>query len=109
MSVSDIVVEDLPEWVRDDEALYNSCIGGAISESAYLSGLVDSGLADAKVQDRIIYNAAQLSALAESELPDPVGTSGCCGEDLSAHLEPIAEALEGKIWSAKIYARKPIL
>lgn len=107
MSVSDIVVEELPGWVRDNETLYNSCIGGAISETAYLSGLVDAGLADAKVQDRIVYTASQLSALAEAELPEPDESSGCCGEDTSTQLGPITEALAGKIWSAKIYARKP--
>jgi SAM-dependent methyltransferase len=107
MSVSDIVVEDLPEWLRNNEVIYNSCIGGAISEPDYLNGLTAAGLCEAKVQDRVIYDATQLAALAESELPESVNASGCCGQDLYAQIKPIAASLEGKIWSAKIYARKP--
>jgi hypothetical protein len=50
---------------------------------------------------RLVYDADQLEAIAGSE-------SGCgCGlgkEELGAY----ARSLDGKVWSAKIYARKPL-
>ncbi|MHC4209427.1 MAG: arsenite methyltransferase, partial [Planctomycetota bacterium] len=62
--VSDIVVEDLPEALRRNEAIYNSCIGGAISEPAYLDGLRRAGLDDVEVRQRHVYDASQLEGLA---------------------------------------------
>ncbi len=101
MSVSDIVAEDLPEWVRDDPSLYNSCIGGAISEADYLRGLAEAGLVDVRVEERLPYDAAQVDALIESERVEP---SSCCGPGGG---ESLAEALGGRVWSARVTARKP--
>jgi len=67
MLVSDIVAEELPDWVLTNDALHNSCIAGAISEGEYLDGLRQVGLVDTEVRDK----------------------------------------MAGKVWSAKIYARKP--
>ena len=58
--VSDIVAEEIPAWLRDNESLYNSCIAGAISEEDYLAGLRAAGLADVEVRERLVYEAVQI-------------------------------------------------
>ena len=113
MLVSDIVVEELPDWVRQNEALYNSCVAGAISEEEYLAGLHEAGLTDVEVKERIVYDAAQLDAFISSELEDTGLTEKleaptCCGTPSGdGSTSGLALAMAGKIWSAKVHARKP--
>ena len=103
MLVSDIVVEALPDWIRSSQYLYSACVAGAIDETAYVSGLEAAGLAEVEVRDRLVYNAAQVCGMIASEVPtDELAASG---EDM---LQKVAAELEGKIWSASIYARKPL-
>jgi arsenite methyltransferase len=102
MLVSDIVAEDLPEEIRQSAELYSSCIGGAISEKEYLAGLREAGLTDVEVRARLVYDAAQLEGFAASELE---GACACAmGKE---QLNEAARTFVGKIWSAKVYARKP--
>ncbi|MDI7267428.1 MAG: arsenite methyltransferase [Myxococcota bacterium] len=108
MLVSDIVVRDLPSWVAQSFAMYASCVAGAISEDDYLVGLRNAGLADVAVRERLTYDGAQIAAFVESDLPDLAKTSPCCGASVDAGaIRAAAEALSGKIWSAKFFARKP--
>ncbi len=108
MVVSDIVVSDLPQWVRTNERLYNSCVAGAISEEAYLDGLRQAGLTNVEVSERIVYEAGQLEGLIKSELPDQTESVACCAAGAGAgSLADVAKTLSGKIWSAKFHARKP--
>lgn len=100
VSISDIVVEDLPAWVKDDQALYSACVAGAISETAYLHGLRDAGLTDVDVIERLVYDEVQLEAFMTSELPE---TRGGLNEERSRQL---AREMVGKVWSAKFSARK---
>jgi len=103
MLVSDIVATGLPEEIRRSSALYSSCIAGAIGEDEYLEGLRGAGLVDAEVRARLVYDADQLEEIAGSE-----GESACgCGMG-KTELAAYARTLAGKIWSAKIYARKPV-
>lgn len=102
MVVSDIVAQDLPEEVRQAADLYASCISGAISEEEYLAGLRDAGLVEVEVRDRLVYDAAALEALASSDLESACGCAGGKAELLS-----VARTLAGKVWSAKVHARKP--
>jgi SAM-dependent methyltransferase len=74
MSVSDIVAEELPEWVQADEVLYNSCIGGAISEAAYTEGLSRAGLEDVAVEERLPYDSVQMEELLVSDVVEASGT-----------------------------------
>ncbi len=102
MLVSDIVASDLPDEVRRSSVLHSSCIGGAISEDQYLAGLRAVGLVDVEVRARLVYDADQLEAIASSE-----GESACgCGTG-KTELLAFARDLAGKVWSAKVYARKP--
>ena len=107
MLVSDIVAADLPAWILESEALYSSCIAGAISEEAYLDGLRDAGLTDVEVRERIHYSGSQLEALIRSELPDNETVAACCETSGVGSISEAARSLDGKIWSAKIFALKP--
>ncbi len=104
MLVSDIVARDLPEWVRKNAVLYGSCIAGAISEEEYLAGLRAVGLDEAAVRERVVYDSLNLQKIVASKL----STISCCGVD-DKSSEEIAAAVSGRVWSAKIYARKPAL
>jgi SAM-dependent methyltransferase len=108
MSVSDIVVQDLPQWVQNDPRLYSGCVAGAISEQEYVQGLRDAGLTDVEVTGRVVYDVDQLAALVRSELSVKGPEAGCsCGsadEDLALD---IAEDMAGRIRSLQFTARKP--
>ncbi len=104
--VSDIVVEDLPQLIRNNEALYHGCIGGAINEADYLAGLRNAGLTETEVRKRFVYDAAQLEYLLGEGLHGSDGGT-CCGlGDGAADAHSVAESIAGRIWSAQIYARK---
>lgn len=98
-SVSDIVVEELPEELRRHAALRSACIGGAISEAAYLGGLRAAGLCDVEVTERLVYDKAQLMNVVS--LDDAVA-AGLTPE----FVETAAERAAGKVWSAKISGRR---
>ena len=109
MIVSDIVVEDLPGWVRSSGSLYCGCIGGALSEEEYLEGLARAGLTEVEVRDRLVYDAEQLRAFLQLEVTGSTETDPCsCGDYLAGRLlGRAAEILEGKVRSALFFARKP--
>ena len=119
MLVSDVVVTDLPDSVRQNQALYNSCVAGAISEDEYVDGLRRAGLMDVEVRERIVFDALQLRGFIESELQEydgvasstSSGSESCCCGPAAATATPtneVVESLVGKIWSAKFFARKPV-
>jgi SAM-dependent methyltransferase len=97
--VSDIVVEGLPEALRDNVALYSACVAGAVSEEEYVAGLRRAGLADVEVVDRLVYEKEALRAIAEEEL----GACGCT----AGLLDFAVGAMTGKVWSAAFTARRP--
>jgi arsenite methyltransferase len=102
MLVSDIVARDLPREVREIAEMYSSCIGGAISEEEYVAGLREAGLVDVEVRARLVYDAKQLEGIAGSDLE-----AICDCAQAKSMLPTIARTLTGKVWSAKVYARKP--
>lgn len=107
MLVSDIVVRDLPEWVRRDETLYCSCVAGAISEEEYIEGLRQAGLADVEVRDRLIYEVSQLESLIRSDLPEVSQSVERRGCDAGPFVHNVAQSLAGRMWSISVFARKP--
>ncbi len=60
------------------------------------------GLVDVEVRDRLVYDAEQIEGLAASDFES---LCGCAGD--KAQLLSLARTLAGKMWSAKVYARKP--
>ena len=98
-SISDIVVEELPAWIRESAAAWSACVAGAISEEHYLQGLRDAGLTDIEVTGRIVYEPAQLKAILCEDIP---------GLELEpAMIDSLLEEHAGKVWSARISGRKP--
>ena len=108
MLVSDIVVEDLPEWVRENKALHTACVAGAISEEEYLEGLRAAGLENVEVRGRFVYDASQLKGLIQSDLADAGeevrNLAAAAGEKT---VREAAGSLAGKVWSAMFRGRKP--
>jgi len=107
MLVSDMVVDDLPQALRDNEALYNGCIGGAISEAEYLQGLRDAGLVDVEVRKRFVYDAEQLGYLLGDGLHGE-DDGACCGVGPNGAEDAgdVAARLAGRVQSLQIYARR---
>jgi SAM-dependent methyltransferase len=101
MQVTDLVAKGLPRAVRGDLDLYCSCISGAISEEDYIAGLEAAGLVDIEVRERLGYEVPELEAVIES---DRITADSCCK---SRSVRELAEQCDGKVWSAKIFARKP--
>ena len=108
ISISDIVVEDLPDWLRSSAAAYCACLGGAIAEGEYIAGLRAAGLGAVEVTDRLVYTKEQLVELVESELDGRTApASSCCGASLGDLARQLAPGFDGKVWSARFAARKP--
>lgn len=101
VSISDIVVQDLPDWARNSPALRSGCVAGAIDEASYIAGLQAAGLSDVEVTDRLVYDLDTVADFLDSEelgnLMDMDATT----------LRKVATELVGKVWSARFVARKP--
>lgn len=100
-SISDIVAEDLPVFFRDNAALRNACVSGAISEKEYVAGLEKAGLTDVRVTERVVYDASQIRGF--------VGSSSLPPELLALGEEKImalASQVAGKVWSARFEGKK---
>ncbi len=97
-SISDIVVEELPDEIRSHAAAYAACVAGAIREDEYVAGLEAAGLEDVEVSERIVYTAEQIRGIVGSDLE----SFGLSPDALAGGLE----ALEGKVWSARFRGGK---
>ncbi|MBA7498062.1 Arsenite methyltransferase [subsurface metagenome] len=97
MVVSDMVGENIPEWLRENKNLYSACISGVISEKEYLSGLRKAGLEKVKVSERIIYQSDELESFVKSE------------PEISKVIKRIIREPDIKVASVKISAYKPAL
>ncbi len=108
MLVSDIVAEDLPDWIHENGILYSSCVAGAISQVEYINGLRQAGLVDIEVRDRLVYDVSMLKGLVESELADADSSIAELMESVGPEkAAELIQQVEGKIASINIYARKP--
>ncbi|GMU91058.1 MAG: hypothetical protein AMXMBFR4_01160 [Candidatus Hydrogenedentota bacterium] len=109
MSVSDIVAQDLPWWMRKSMKLYSACIGGAISEEAYVAGLRAAGLESVEVRERLVYEREHVEGFVRGILPSFMGgLAKPLQVAVAKLLVPLAGTVAGKIWSAKFYAVKPV-
>ena len=106
--ISDIVVEDFPARLRDNESLYISCIAGAIGEEEYLEGLRRAGLVEVEALERARHDVSQLRFQAPADLFDTDRETGRAGRETArTSLEEAIPALEGKVYSALLVGRKP--
>jgi ubiquinone/menaquinone biosynthesis C-methylase UbiE len=97
MIVSDMVGENIPEWLRENKSLYSACISGVVSEKEYLSGLRKAGLEKVKVSERIVYQSDELESLIKSS------------PEISKDIKRIVKEQDIKVASVKISAYKPAL
>ena len=104
MLVSDMVAQDLPPELLAIPAARSLCISGAVTEEEFLDGLRVAGLTGVEVRDRLVYDASQIAGYAGTVLGD-----SCCGgeKNVTDMVREHAKSLEGKVWSAKVYARRP--
>lgn len=101
-SISDIVVETLPQSVRDFAAAYHACIAGAISEQEYLAGLRAAGLEDTQATERFVYELEHLRGLVGTDL-ELQDAEPAALDQIMAELEK----LPGSVASVRISGRKP--
>lgn len=109
MLVSDIVVKNLPDWLRQNDQLYTACVGGAISEEDYLAGLRETGLDNVEVRNRLVYDASQILSFFETE-EIPGLKEIIEGQPLESHenlIHQMTMSAVGNVWSAEFYAKKP--
>ncbi len=64
------------------------------------SRLRRAGLQAVEVRDRLVYDCCQIEALYRDELADATAVP-------DESLRRAAQAVDGKVWSAMFYARKP--
>ncbi len=103
VSISDIVIERMPGWLRRSSRLHSACVAGAISEAEYLAGLERAGLAEVTVSERLVYGGGQLRELARSEAGTVRGPRWL-RRVVGALLGRLAAGFEGRVWSAKFVA-----
>ena len=110
MLVSDIVVKNLPDWLRRNNQSYTACVGGAISEEEYLAGLSAVGLTNVEVRNRFAYDDFQIKAFFETEeIPGLKEIIDCHpSENHENMIKQMTENAVGNVWSAEFYAKKPV-
>ncbi len=102
MQVSDIVAENLPENIKNIPEIYNSCLGGAVSEEEYMGLIKNAGLKNALIKSKFVYESAMLKGIIKSELPN----SSCCAGAIEKMIDEIVPVMDGKVASVKVYAEK---
>ena len=108
MLISDIVVEDLPDWVGQHADLYAACLSGAVSERTYRALAEAAGLTTVETRDTLAYDKAALRQLIADDLPVAVGSlAGRLGLTEAAMLDKVVADLSGKVKSINLYGRKP--
>ncbi|WP_063299378.1 methyltransferase domain-containing protein [Pseudovibrio sp. WM33] len=106
--ISDMLAEDLPDWLHMHQDLLSVCISGAVSEAAYLEYAGNSGLTALTVLDRMTYEDAVLKQLIKDELPVALEElARQLGLSTDAMLDKAANELSGKVKAIKLYGEKP--
>lgn len=94
-AVSDVVVEgDLPEAVRRDMEMYVGCVSGALETHEYEEKLAKAGFTDIGLEPTRRYQFSQLEG-------------AWAPKGVQAMTEDEKRALDGKIFSAFVRAKKP--
>ncbi len=110
ISISDIVAESIPWWVKKSGILNAACMSGAISEKDYLKRLHMAGLIECNIVERQFYEPSQLAFIVMENLPKAFTKLSCCGTNIiESILTKLAQPISKKIWSAKISAKAPVL
>jgi len=105
MLISDIVVEDVPDWVRVIARRFNPAVAAAIGEEIYVAGLKEAGMGAVEIKARHPYDRATLLSMIRSDLVEGNGPwlLRKAGATLAA---PVANAAAGKVVSIKVFAQR---
>ncbi len=108
--ISDIVTDDLPDWVSLHADLYAACIASAVSQEEYLHAAETAGLHDLRIIDSLEYDEAALRHLVKEELPIALDALALrFGLSIEAMLDKAVSDLQGKIRSIKLWGMKPAI
>jgi SAM-dependent methyltransferase len=106
--IADLVVDDLPDWVRTYAGDGAAWLRGVVSEAEHKRCAETAGLVDVRIVGRTPLDAGMVRVLIEEELPIALGEIAARFEmGKSAFLDMAADALAGRIVSIKLRARKP--
>ncbi|MGI9382487.1 MAG: methyltransferase domain-containing protein [Methyloligellaceae bacterium] len=109
MLISDLVANDLPDWVHASKDLYAACVSHAVSEAQYLAAAEAAGLSDVAVVDRMTYGQAELRVLVRDELPVALeALADRLGKSADETLEFVVRELTDRIQSVKVYAKRQV-
>jgi arsenite methyltransferase len=107
VSITDILLADelpaLPEVLRHNLALVVACVGGAVRESEYLAAMRQAGLSEVEVTERSVYGESLIAETLQSLRSQLPG-----GDRLDGFFAELAQNADGKVWSARVLARKPL-
>lgn len=71
LAVSDrVLIEELPDEIRDDRELWASCVSGALPEEEYLSLIREAGFIGVKVEDRRTYTREEAESFVKSVMQE---------------------------------------
>jgi arsenite methyltransferase len=101
-SITDIMVEHLPWFLKRSAALYTSCVSGAIPEAEYIQGLQQAGFENVHVPERIVYEQEQLVQLMKaSRFLDLLHKF-----TESSFVGILDRYVAGRIWSSRVVGTK---
>ena len=96
--VSDIVLtKELPDFIKNNNSAYVSCISGAINKDDYLDAIRKAGFTSVKITDEISFSLQYI--VSDS-------TAAIFSNDLNLSKNQV-KGLEDSILSVKVYAVKP--
>ncbi len=106
--ISDLVADELPDWVYAHRDLYSACISGAVSEQRYLELAREAGLCDVQVMGRQRYDEGMIRGLICDALPISLAQIadglGMSEDDL---LLMASRDLAGKVSSVRFSFSRP--
>jgi SAM-dependent methyltransferase len=106
--ISDLVVDDPPDWVRIYARGGAAWLAGVNSEAGYRIKAEEAGLVDVRIIERSPFDEGMVRVLIEEELPAALGAMAAqFGMEREAFLDMASKALAGRIVSIKLKAAKP--
>lgn len=116
MLISDIVVDERVASILRRLTRITPSIAMARTDASYLAAIERAGLVDGRVEDRLVYDASQLTALFAPEILHAAAAAVPLqalrrriehGALVQRVVRRAAEAAAGRVSSAKIAARRP--
>ncbi len=107
--LSDIVVKDLPGWLREFSSFYSPSIVAAADEGFFVDRMREAGFSPVEVRERIMYSVMELKEFIRSEtIPGASEAWAALGKLVTDNLvRRAARDLEGGVFRIDLYAGKP--